>query len=234
MSGALNLANCKAALFDVDGTLIDSVLTIVAGLGDAYEHLFGNRPSDEKIRSLVGMPLRQQMTLFAPENTTEAEYSRMIGYTVSCYAAHKDLEHPHLDAIKALEVCRRAGLKTALVTSKNSEEVALFKKRFSFSDQVDAIVCASDVERPKPWPDSAIAACTALGVQPSEAVMIGDSLYDVRCAQAASVAMIAVTYGSSPREALEAEMPDLILDSPEQLLAYFEDALHQTPCHERN
>ncbi len=234
MSGALNLATCKAALFDVDGTLIDSVLTIVAGLGDAFEHLFGNRPDDDEIRGLIGMPLRQQMTLFAPEETTEAEYSRMIGYAISCFANHKDLESPYPDAVKALETCQRAGLKTALVTSRNSYEIQLLRESFDFSHHVDAIICASDVERPKPWADSAIAACKALGVQPSESFMIGDSVYDVRCAKAASVATIAVSYGSSPREVLEAEMPDLIIDSPADVLAYFEDAFNLTPCHERN
>ncbi len=234
MSRALNLANCRAALFDVDGTLIDSVSTIVAGLGDAFEHFFGNRPDDAAIRGLVGMPLREQFARFAPADTTEAEYALMIGYTIERYGVHGDLERPYNDAIRALQICHRAGVKTALVTSKNSHETELFKTRFDFLEQVDAVICASDVTRPKPWPDSALAACDALGVDPNMAVMVGDSVYDVRCAQAASVAVIAVSYGSSTREALAAEKPDLILDSPGELLVLFEEALHLTPCHERN
>lgn len=233
MSRALNLADCKAALFDVDGTLVDSVRMIVAGLGDAFEYLFSQRPPEDQIRALIGMPLRTQLALYAPPDTSEAEYDRMAGHCMGRFDAHLDLENPFPEAIRALELCHRNGVKTALVTSKSAPEVEHFRQRFDFLEYVDAIVCATDVARPKPWPDTALAACDALGVAPNEAVFIGDSVHDMRCAKAASVPTIAVTYGSSSHEALAAEDPDCLVGTPEQLLACFTNAFHLTPCHER-
>jgi phosphoglycolate phosphatase-like HAD superfamily hydrolase len=64
--------------------------------------------------------------------------------------------------------------------------------------------------------------------------MIGDSIYDMRCARGAGVACIAAAYGAARRETLLAEDPDMLVDTPEELLAWAESAFLQTPCPERS
>jgi phosphoglycolate phosphatase-like HAD superfamily hydrolase len=64
--------------------------------------------------------------------------------------------------------------------------------------------------------------------------MIGDSIYDMRCARGAGVACIAAAYGAALRESLLEENPDMIVDTPDELLKWAESAFLQMPCPERN
>jgi pyrophosphatase PpaX len=233
MSQRVSLTQFKAVLFDVDGTLIDTLEVIVRGLGDTYEKFANQRPSAAAIRSLIGMPLREQLKLYRDTPPTDGEIEMMTHYTISRFEAHKECEAVFAPALDTLALCHRSGLKTALVTSKNSVELRMFMEKFSHREYLDATICASDVVRPKPDPESARLACERLGVLASEAIMIGDSVYDIRCARAAGVAAVAVCYGSATRDSLESEQPDLVLETPEGLLRWAEDALLETSCRER-
>jgi HAD superfamily hydrolase (TIGR01509 family) len=220
MPQGLSLAQFDAVLFDVDGTLVNSIGMILPGLGDAFEKYSGVRPSDEEIMATIGLPLRVQLGNCLAGQPTDSELGEMIEYTISRYEAYADRETNFEPAIETLRLCKEHGLATALVTSKNDQELALFLNRFAAADAVDATVCASDVVHPKPAPDSALAALSKLGIAPERAVFIGDSIYDMRCAKAAGMARIAVGYGFATPEALLAETPDLYLESPEDLLRW--------------
>lgn len=219
------LADIKAVLFDVDGTLVDSLPVLIKGLGDTYERFNGSRPGDDQIKSLIGMSLREQFKLHREIPPTEEEMEEMIGFTIDRYEAYSDLGREFVPAIQALERCSEAGIKTALVTSRNTREVGLFLKGFRAAGSVDTVICASDVTNPKPHPECALLACERLGVRPEEAVLVGDSVYDLGAAKAAGIKSIAVTYGSGARHDLEAEMPDLILDTPEELLQWINETI---------
>ena len=233
MPGGLTLSPFKAVLFDVDGTLVDSLETILRGLGDTYERYLGYRPDRETIQSLIGMPLSEQLPMFLETPPSEQELSEMTAYTIERYRVHEEHEVLFPAAVEMLRLCHTCGLKTALVTSKNEEELSGFLKRFSGAPFVHATVCASDVHQPKPAPDSALLACKRLGVEPHEAVFIGDSVYDMRCAKDAGITRVAVAYGAAKRDALEQEQPDLLLNSPEELLQWAQSSLIETTCRER-
>ncbi len=226
MPSGLSLADFDAVLFDVDGTLVDSLGMLIPGLSDSIEKYAGQRPTDEEIQSLIGMPLREQAKRYI-SNPTEDEIDRFSNYTISRYEAYKDRERIFGPAVEMLRLCKRSGLRTALVTSKNAKELALFINRFPAADAVDETVCASEVHHPKPAPDSAILALKKLGATPDRAVFIGDSVYDLRCAKAAGVATVAVGYGAATPNALLAESPDLFLDRPEDLLAWAEGSFQE-------
>lgn len=233
MPQGLSLSQFKAALFDVDGTLIDSMGLIVRGLGDTYERFVGHRPSDEEIRSLIGMPLHKQLGLFQDVPPSAERLRKMVEFAMSRFEENADLETSFEESVETLRLCHRAGIKTALVTSKNATELRLFLKRFTSADAVVTAVCASDVHQPKPDPESAILACRRLGVEPHEAVMIGDSVYDLRCARHAGVTAIAVGYGASDRETLLAESPSAFFETPKHLLEWARESLLETSCQER-
>lgn len=234
MSRAFTLRSAKAVLFDIDGTLVDSMAMLVAGLGDAVEQFTGLRPSAEAILATIGTPLTRQAETFAGRSLEDSEIQRFVQLALDCYEAHSDLEESFPPALEALRMCHENGLSTCLVTSRNSIELERFLARFSHTPYVTSTVCSSDVRAPKPAPDSAILACTRLGARPEEAFFIGDSLFDIRCAQAAGVASVAVTYGASPAETLAAEHPDLLFDTPDALLAWVQDAFETAPCHAKN
>lgn len=233
MSRELALSNFKAVLFDVDGTLVDSMDKIVNGLGDAIERYTGRRPHESEIKSLIGLPLREQFTRYAAASPTEEQLDEMIGYAISRYQFHKRLERVFEPAIEALRLCHRAGIKTALVTSKNADEMRFFSEDFVGQDYVDVAVCASDVSKPKPDPESALRACELLGVRPEEAVLIGDAIFDIQSAHAAGVTAVAVAYGSTSAARLQQENPAMLLETPEALLEWTRESLLETTCPER-
>jgi pyrophosphatase PpaX len=220
MPPRLSLSTYQAVLFDVDGTLVDSLEMIVRGLGDTYERYLGERPPRDEILRLIGMPLSKQLAHFGRSVPNQAELEEMTAYTLERYAAHKEHTRPFDAAVETLRHCHEMGAKTALVTSKNDVELEGFLKDFEGTPYVHATVCASDIVHPKPAPDAALLACEKLDVEPSQAVFIGDSIYDMRCALDAGCAAIAVAYGAAQRDALLDEQPNLLLDTPEELLAW--------------
>jgi HAD superfamily hydrolase (TIGR01509 family) len=166
--------------------------------------------------------MRTQIERYLPSSPTAEQLNEMTDYTLSRFDAYVDLEKVFEPAIATLRLCKSMGLGTALVTSKDAKELALFMKRFPGADAVDVTVCASDVSHPKPAPDSALLAASKLDVVTDRALFIGDSIYDMRCARSAGIASVAVGYGSSPQDALLAEHPSLYLESPDALLAWAE------------
>jgi pyrophosphatase PpaX len=222
MPQGFSLAQFDAVFFDVDGTLVDSLEMIIPGLAEAIEKFAGTRPSDDEIQSIIGLPMRAQLKRYLPYSPTEDQLREMIDFTLARFEAYMDREKVFEPAIAALRLCRSMGVRTALVTSKDTQELTLFMKRFPGADSVDVTVCSSDVLHPKPAPDSALLAASKVGVPPHRAVLIGDSIYDMRCAKSAGVAQVAVGYGSATSEALLAEQPNLYFDSPDALLAWAE------------
>lgn len=218
----------RAVLFDVDGTLADSVPMIVAGLGDAYAHFVGVRPDAETLRGLIGMPLAAQMNLYGLESNP-TPLSERVAFTMERFDHHASKHSFFEPAVEALRACHTAGMKTALVTSKNADELRRFLPKFPAREAVDVTVCASDVRHPKPAPDSVLLACTRLGVDPADAILIGDSVFDLQCARAAEVTPVAVAYGASTEEALAREHPAALIPTPAALLDWV--SRHLTTLH---
>src|ERR1700722_9602553 len=129
MPQGLSLADFKAVLFDVDGTLMNTLPAIVRGLGDTYEHFNGSRPTDEQIQATVGLPLTTQMHMFRSEPVGDEELERRIDFAIQRLEAHAHLEREFSPAVEALQLIMSAGLKTALVTSKSAPEVSFLSER---------------------------------------------------------------------------------------------------------
>ncbi len=231
MPTGTTLPDLRAVLFDVDGTLVDSIEAVVLGIADTVEVFLGQRPDDASVRNLIGVPLRQQMRIYG---ATEEQIPAMVSDCIVRLEGYGHLETPHQPAIDMLKLAHDRGLRTALVTSKSHAEVVPFLERFSGAAAVETVVCASDVQHPKPDPESARLACARLGVETHQAALVGDSIYDLRCARDAGVFAIAVAYGAASREALAAEEPDLLFDTSEALLAWAHTALPTNTCPVRS
>lgn len=234
MPQRLRLSDFRAVLFDVDGTLVDSLETIVRGLGDTFERYLDARPSESQIRSLIGTPLSVQLRHYSENEPTPERLQEMTEFSISRFEHHSFLEKPFRQAVATLQFCRRRGLRTALVTSKSAREVELFLPRFLGDDAADTVVSSSDVKHPKPDPECAWLACERLGVTPNQAIFIGDSVFDIRCAKSAGMSSVAVSYGAAPKETLLAEHPDALFETPEALMEWAEASFLETPCPERS
>lgn len=222
----------KAVLFDVDGTLVDSLEMLAHGLGDTYEHYLGYRPDRQALTKIMGRSLRSIMSEIRAEGQLEVSIEEMSAFTVTRYEAKKHLVTEFGPAVEALEQCYRGGLGTALVTSKNTPEFESFIRTFRGAPFCKTWVISDDVKNPKPDAESALLACERLGVRPDRSAFIGDSVFDMRCARSAGCYAIAVLYGSGRREDLLAEQPDLVLETPEDVLRWSQQTLQNHHAEE--
>lgn len=206
-----------AVLFDLDGTLIDSVDLIV----DSYHHVFATHAlppkSREQILAGLGTPLR---AVFGEITSDASQIDEWIATYREYNLAHHDQRIHAYDGIVAMvKAIRAAGFKLGLVTSKNHAGAVRGLNLVGLGNTMDVIVGADDVTHPKPHPEPVLAALAALGVSANRAVFIGDSHHDIHAGRAANVTTVGVTWGPFDRAHLEVAAPDHYCATPEELLA---------------
>ncbi|MBL8088407.1 MAG: HAD-IA family hydrolase [Chthonomonas sp.] len=219
------LSECKAVLFDVDGTLADTVPIIAAGLGDTFEEFSGTRPDDGFLRSIIGRPLHDQMNLLGLGESAPHEVQDRVQFAMDRFRHHQSRSRLFEPAVLAMHQLRGAGKRIGLVTSKNRVELREFLDQFPALSQVDSVIAAEDAAHPKPAGDPAEAACHQLQVTPAEAILIGDSAFDLECAASAGVRSIGVTYGAGTVGQLAKWHPLAMFDTPEALLEAIQQSL---------
>jgi pyrophosphatase PpaX len=204
------------ALFDLDGTLIDSGPIIMASMRHAALTVLGLEIDEAKVRAAIGGPgLVAQMHELDPSRVDEL---------VEAYRLHNEPLHDELEAFERMLVVladlRQRGHRLGIVTAKRRETVELAFRRFPLLDELtDVLVGADDTERHKPEPDPVLEALARLDAAPAQAAYVGDSPFDVRAAKAAGVFAVAVAWGGiHAEEWLLAEEPDVLVHEPEELL----------------
>ena len=204
-------------LFDLDGTLVDSGAIILASFRHATSTVLRREIPDHELLAAVGGPgLREQMQALDPERAEEL---------IQVYSAHNTGLHDGLEpcsgVLDALEALHAEGRRLGVVTAKRRATLALaFEVLPELRGFFEVTVGAEDTERHKPNPDPLLFALERLDGAAAGAAYVGDSPFDVQAAKAAGVASIAVTWGRiHPRERLEREGPDVVVDTAEELLA---------------
>ncbi len=204
-------------LFDLDGTLIDSVELILS----SYRHTLtvhrGSVPSDDVWLSGLGTPLWEQLKLFTDDpDELEAMITTYRDHNISNHDAMVR-EYPGvLDAVRTLH---GRGHRLGVVTSKVRQGAYRGLRRFEIEAYFEAIVGADDVPEHKPHPAPVLKALDLLEVQPENAIFVGDSPHDIKSGRAAGVRTVAVLWGPFRRAVLEAEEPDYLVATPAELLA---------------
>jgi len=201
-------------LLDLDGTVVDSVGLIRESHRHAVTSVLGESLPDERLVANVGRPLIDQMRAFSPDRAEEL----LEVYREWNHANTAALLRPYPGVEELLDELAGAGRALGVVTSKSAATVELAWRVVPLRDRFDVVICAEDTDRHKPDPDPVLAALRRLGRDPAGACYVGDSPFDVRAGRAAGVAAIGVTWGFFSREALEPDEPDLIVDTPAELL----------------
>jgi pyrophosphatase PpaX len=205
----------RTALFDLDGTLIDSIDLILASYRHTLAaHGFPPVPDSEWMRG-VGTPLRIQL---GPWATSPEELLALVAtYRDYNLAKHDQMILAYPGIAELLQGVRAAGLRTGVVTSKNREGTKRGLRLFGLEEFIEVMVCADDVERPKPHPEPVKRAVQQLGADPATTIFVGDSIHDLRSGRGAGVLTGAVLWGPFRREELEPAEPDFWLETPEDL-----------------
>jgi pyrophosphatase PpaX len=196
----------KAALFDFDGTLVDTTDLIYQSMRHAAGEVLGREFSRAVLMANVGQPLPRQMELLS------AEHAEAL---LNSYRLHNEENHDALikefpGVEEALARLRWAGVQVAVVTSKRRFSVDMALKNFpGLGEVVDQWVTMEDTNEHKPRPEPLHKGLELLGNVPrDEATYVGDSPFDVAAAKAARVKSIAVSWGAFSEEALRAAGPD--------------------------
>lgn len=205
----------RTVLFDLDGTLVDSAAMILASFRHATKTVLKREIPDHELLAAVGGPgLRAQMEALAPDRVDEL---------VEVYSRHNVGLHDGLQAcggvLDLLATLKDEGRRLGIVTAKRRATLDLaFEVLPELQRFFDVTVGAEDTDRHKPNPEPLLTALDRLGEDPGNAAYVGDSPFDVQAAKAAGMGAIAVTWGAiHPRERLEREQPDAIVDTTREL-----------------
>jgi pyrophosphatase PpaX len=207
----------RTVLFDLDGTLIDSVRLIL----DSYHHTLaahGLPPrTDDEWLAGVGTPLSAQFAAWGDDpDTLQALIATYRDYNLKHHDRMVTVYPGVVDVVQALKA---DGVATGLVTSKNRTGAVRGLTLVRLEALMDVLVCADEVENPKPHPEPVEKAVRLLGADPRSTVYVGDSIHDMRSGRAAGVRTAAVLWGPFGRNHLEGAQPDYWLERPEELLA---------------
>ena len=200
-------------LFDLDGTLADTIGLIVASYNHAFRAVLDTERDEAEIRSWIGRPLIESFAEVSPEHAEELDrvYRRWN------IANTERLLREYPGVAELLGDLAAAGVRTGVVTSKRRQTALLAMRGVGIEGLAPLLGTLEDTEKHKPQPDPLLHGAAALGVEPSDCVYVGDAAVDVAAARAAGMAAIAVSWGAADREVLEAAEPDAVVDTVEDL-----------------
>lgn len=202
-------------LFDLDGTLIDSIELIRRSLEHTLLAHGFPPPTHEQWLEGLGRPLKAQFASLAAD---ARELEAMVRTYRSWNLAHHDAMVRAYDGVHAaLESLAAAGGRLGLVTSKQHVSARRGLQRCGLDERFEVLVGADDVDQGKPAPDPVLLALELLGAPAERAVFVGDSPHDLAAGRAAGTRTAAVLWGPFSREDLAPHRPDLWVEHPSDL-----------------
>jgi pyrophosphatase PpaX len=209
-------------LFDLDGTIIDSIELILR----SYRHTMALHRSDEPMPpddmwiQGLGTPLWAQ---FGQITEDKDEIERMVQtYRTYNLTHHDALVRPYEGVVEEILRLKENRKKLGVVTSKLRDGAMRGLRISALDDAFDVVIGCDDVTNSKPHPEPVLKAVEELGVKPIETVFVGDSRHDMESGRAAGVKTAAVLWGPFGRADLEDLSPDYWLEKPQDLRELYE------------
>lgn len=194
----------RLAVFDCDGTLVDSLGAIAAAMARSFEAYGLPPPTPREVQSIVGLPLLDAIDRISPEGADlerlREGYAEAYRELIADPAMHEPLYEGALEALAALE---EAGVLLGVATGKGRRGLQGVLERHGIRDRFVTLKTSDDGPG-KPNPHMLIAAMEEVGANPADTVMIGDTTFDIVMAANAGVAAIGVTWGYHGAAELEA------------------------------
>jgi phosphoglycolate phosphatase-like HAD superfamily hydrolase len=213
----------KAVIFDIDGTLIDSVDAHAASWSEAFGH-FGFNVEKSTLRQKIGMGADFLLRDFLDEETIARRGKDIESFRAELFKKKYLSGVQALPGVRALfQHIRRQGQTIVLASSCKQEELDSYLKIADVGDLVDVATTSDDAERSKPCPDIFQAALERIRpIGPEEAVVVGDSPYDAEGARKAKIMAVGVLCGGFGDEQLRKAGCTAVYRDPADLLSNYE------------
>ena len=215
----------KAVIFDIDGTLVDSVDLHARAWQEAFRH-FGRDVPYRDVRRQIGKGGDQLMPVFFSKAELDKFGAELEKYRGDLYKREYLPRVRPFPAVRELfERIKQDGKKIALASSAKEEELKVYKEIAHIDDLVEEETSADDADKSKPHPDIFEAALAALAdVQTNETIVVGDTPYDAEAAGKAHLRTIGVLCGGFPETDLRTAGCIAIYESPADLLAHYDES----------
>ena len=214
-AGGRHVSDCHAFIFDLDGTLVDSLQDITNALNAALTGIHRAPAEASKVRSWIGSGL---LTLCrrAVNEDDPTTIAKLVQLTAESYAAHST-DHTRLypKLLKILDLLHDRRTPMALLSNKPHALTVQLVKGLAIDRYFAEVRGCTEEQDKKPSPKNALAIAELLGVEPRRVFFIGDSPLDVETARNAGMIAVAVTWGFNDRPELEAAHPDFFVDDPD-------------------
>ena len=192
------ITNMKLAVFDLDGTLLNSIPSILVGVRTCWKVLGFPPVTDDQIRNIIGLPWEESVERLIPgSGDREVEMIKAYHAEIACGKREPPNRPPEKvfpGVEKVLDQLENNGYGLAIVTSRSNRRFKELLERGNLAHRFMSMKTA-DQGPGKPDPYLLNQAMKELGVQPCDTVMIGDTTYDLEMAQAAGVKAIGVSWG---------------------------------------
>ena len=210
----------KAVIFDVDGTLVDSVDLHARAWQDAFR-AFGHDIDFKKIRDQIGKGGDQLMPVFLNKDELEARGQELEQTRKEIFKERYLSQVQAFPKVRDLfEKLLADGLKVALASSAKGDELQRYKQLARIDDLLDTETSSDDAEKSKPHPDIFEAAIKRLnGIAPQDAVVVGDTPYDAEAASRAGIRTVGLRCGGWSEDALRQAGCIAVYADPADLLA---------------
>ena len=209
----------KAILFDLDGTVLDTREMILNSFRYAYSTVFGTDtlPPEDKLLSLIGIPLKTQMEIIAPDKSEEMFEAYIKN--------NREVQHTLLKGFdgmaEALAALLDKGLRLAVVTSKRHEPAVEGLELMELAHYFELVCGSDDTKEHKPKPEPLLEAARQMGLTAHECAYVGDSPFDMQAARAASMYAVGVLWGIFSKEVLLDAGAEVLLSAVSELPELF-------------
>jgi HAD superfamily hydrolase (TIGR01509 family) len=215
----------EAIVFDVDGTLIDTVDLHAEAWQEAFRR-YGKEADFAHIRAQIGKGGDQILPVFFSSEELARISTEITNFRQAIFKAK------YLQRVRPFPMVRELfhrikvdGKRIALASSAKQDELEGYERMTNIADLVDEATTSSDVERSKPHPDIFDAVLKKLQLEPHQAVAVGDTPYDAQAAGTAGIKTIGVLCGGFPEDDLRAAGCVAVYKDPADLLQNYEQSL---------
>ena len=191
------MGKTDTVLFDFDGTVMNTNDVIIASWQHTFRTIDGKEREVSEIARTFGEPIVKTMKRLFPQVPVEESLKIYRSYQ---YDYFDDLVTLFPGMKELLVKLRKTGYKTGLVTSRMRNTTYRGLEKFELTDLFDAVVTCDDTNVHKPDPEPVFIALEKLGTKPEKTVMLGDTMYDIMCANNAGVTSVLVGWAIAPTE----------------------------------